>query len=76
LSLGSGEEAAVECLFCKITDSGRLFEERTDFEEVFEERRGFDVVHRYLAEQPALRSWLLFCRREVRSIAPANAVCE
>jgi len=59
-----------------MTDSGRLFEESEAFDEAFEQRRGFDVVHRYLAVQPALRSWLLFCRREVRSIAPANAVCE
>jgi hypothetical protein len=30
-------------------------------------------VARDLAEQPALKSRLLFCRRDDRSIAPANA---
>lgn len=33
-----------------------------------------DVVQRVLAEQPAFRSWLLFCLREVLSIAPPNGV--
>jgi hypothetical protein len=42
--------------------------------EIFEETRGDrEVVQRVRAEQPAFRSWLLFCRREVRSIAPFNA---
>lgn len=31
-----------------------------------------DAVQRDLAEQPAFNSWLLFCRRDVRSIAPSN----
>lgn len=58
-----------------MTARGRRVEAREDFEEVVADIRGaLDVVHRDLAEQPAFNSWLLFCRRDDRSIAPANAV--
>ena len=53
-----------------MTAKGRRFEEREDFADAFAESRGVrEVVQRDLAEQPALRSWLLFCRKEDRSIA-------
>ena len=73
MSFGSGAEAADSvCLLWETTASGRRFEARAVFDEVFEEMRGvLEVVQRDLAEQPAFRSWLLFCRSEVRSIAPA-----
>jgi hypothetical protein len=49
-------------------------EERAVFEDAVEEIRGdLEAVQSDLAEQPAFRSWLLFCRRELLSIAPANA---
>jgi hypothetical protein len=52
----------------------RRFDARAVVEERFADIRGVRVVvAKVLAEQPALRSWLLFCRREDRSIAPANA---
>ena len=50
------------------------FEERADFDEMVEDTRGdLEVVHSDLVEQLAFNSWLLFCRSEVLSIAPANA---
>lgn len=56
---------------------GRRFEDSEDFEEIFEEIRGDrEVVQSIRAEQPAFRSWLLFCLSEVRSIAPSNAESE
>lgn len=42
---------------------------------VLEKMRGLREVvevQRFRAEQPAFRSWLLFWRREDRSIVPAN----
>jgi hypothetical protein len=75
LSFGSGEEAtAAACLFWEMTVSVRRFEERTVFEDAVEEIRGVpEVAQSDLVEQPAFRSCLLFCRRELLSIAPANA---
>lgn len=53
----------------------RRFEESADFEDALDEIRGdLDAVQRVRAEQLALKSWLLDCRSEVRSIAPANAM--
>jgi hypothetical protein len=52
----------------------RRFDDRVLFEEAFADIRGvLEVVATVLAEQPALRSWQLFCRRDDRSIAPVNA---
>ncbi len=58
-----------------MTARGRRFEARADFAEEFEETsEDRDVVQRLLAEEPALKSWQLVCRSEVRSIAPSNAI--
>ena len=75
MSFGSGEEAAASAyLFWEMTASVRRFDDRAVFEEALEEIRGdLEVAQSDLAEQPAFRSWLLFCRRELLSIAPANA---
>jgi hypothetical protein len=52
----------------------RRFDARAVFdEEVAGVRIDLEAVQRGLAEQPAFRSWLPFCRRDDRSIAPANA---
>ena len=71
MSFGSGAEAVAEAyLFCEITAKGRLFEERAVFDVIFEQVRGNrELVHRVLAEQPAFSSWLLRCRKPLRSIA-------
>ena len=71
MSFGSGAEAAAEeYLFCEITAKGRLLAERAVFDVAFEQDRGDrEAVHRLLAEQPAFSSWLLFCRKVLRSIA-------
>ena len=75
MSLGSGaEETAATYLFWVIIASGRRFDDKAVFDEVVEEIRGLlEVVQSDRAEQPAFRSWLLFCRNELRSIAAANA---
>jgi hypothetical protein len=75
LSFGSGAEAtAVTYLFWVITASGRRFDDKAAFDEVVEEiRLLLEVVQSDRAEQPAFRSWLLFCRNELRSITAANA---
>jgi hypothetical protein len=52
---------------------GLRFEESAHFKEMFEERGDREVVQSDRAEQPAFRSWPLFCWSEVRSIAPSNA---
>jgi hypothetical protein len=61
-------------LFWAMTARVRRLEARAVVEEAFadikEAREA--VVERDLAEQPAFRSWLLFCRRDDRSIAPAS----
>jgi hypothetical protein len=74
--LGSGEEAtAAACLFWEMTARVRRFDDNAVFEEAFEDIKGdLEVEQSDLAEQPAFRSWLLVCRNEVRSIAPANAM--
>ena len=75
MSLGSGAEAtAVTYLFWVMTASGRRFDDKAVFDGVVEEIRGLlEVVQSGRAEQPAFRSWLLFCRNELRSIVAANA---
>jgi len=75
LSFESGAEAAaVAYRFCENVPTICRFE----IEEVFgtamvDTIDGLDVEQRVLAEQPAFNSWLLFWRREERSIAPVNA---
>ena len=73
--MGSGEEAFPEsCLFCERAAGVHRFDEKSVFAEAFEFRRGDrEVVHRDLAE-PELSNRLDCCRREVLSIAPANAM--
>lgn len=51
------------------------FEERMDVEDEFAYVRGArEAVESDRAAQPTLRSWLLFCRRDIRSIVPANTM--
>ena len=75
LSFRSVALAVVDsCLFWEMIARERRFDERADFDVTFEMERGdLEVVHKVLAEQTPLRSWLLECLSEVRSIAPANA---
>lgn len=70
-----GADASVAAyLFCAMTARVRRLEARAVVEEAFEDIKEARevVVERDLAEQPAFRSWLLFCRRDDRSIAPAS----
>lgn len=69
-----GEEAAAAAHRFWETTARVLCFESVVFEKTVEGVRGDLVaVLRDLAEQPALESWLLVRRRDVRSIAPANA---
>jgi len=75
LSFGSGAEAtAAAYRFWDITASVRRFEESADFEEELKDSKGvLEVVESERPEQPAVKSWPLVRRNDVRSIAPANA---
>jgi hypothetical protein len=75
LSFDAGASAAVAAYrLWEVTARDRRLEARAVFEEALAPIRGvLEDVARVLAEQPALRSWLLFWRREDRSIAPVNA---